>query len=39
VLLALFAYIGKVPIRRQSSPLTGSSAESAKCEPSPPLPS
>jgi membrane protease YdiL (CAAX protease family) len=39
VLLVLFAYLGKVPIRRQPSPLTDPPAESAKCEPSPPSPS
>jgi hypothetical protein len=39
VLLVLFAFIWKIPIRRQSSPLTGPPAEGAKCEPSPPLPS
>jgi membrane protease YdiL (CAAX protease family) len=39
VLLALFAYLWKVPIRRQPSPLTDPPAESVKCEPSPLLPS
>jgi membrane protease YdiL (CAAX protease family) len=39
VLLLLFAFIWKAPIRRQSSPLTGPPAESAVCDPSPPLPS
>lgn len=39
VLLGLFAYIWKAPIRRQSSPLTGPPAEGAICESSPSLPS
>ncbi len=39
VLLALFYFVWKAPIRRQSSPLTDPPAESAKCEPLPPLPS
>ena len=39
VLLALFLYVWKVPIRRQASPLTDPPAESAICEPAPPLPS
>ena len=39
VLLVLFAYVWKVPVRRQSSPLTDPPAESATCEPSPLLPS
>jgi len=38
VLLVLFAFIWKVPIRRQSSPLTDAPLESAKPEPSAPLP-
>jgi membrane protease YdiL (CAAX protease family) len=38
VLVALFAYIYKAPIRRQVSPLTDPQA-SAICEPPPPLPS
>jgi membrane protease YdiL (CAAX protease family) len=36
VLLALFAYLWKAPIRRQSSPLTDPPRESQVCEPSPP---
>jgi membrane protease YdiL (CAAX protease family) len=39
VLFMLFAYLWKAPIRRQPSPLTDPPAESAICEPSPPLPS
>jgi len=39
VLLLLFAFLWKAPIRRQSSPLTGPPAESAVCDPSPSLPS
>ena len=39
VLLLLFAAVWKAPIRRQVSPLTDPPAESALCEPSPPLPS
>jgi len=39
VLLLLFTFIWKAPIRRQSSPLTGPPAESAVCDPSPSLPS
>lgn len=39
VLLLLFAYVWKAPVRRQSSPLTDPPAESAICEPSPPSPS
>src|SRR5262249_51200933 len=34
VLVALFAYVWKIPVRRQSSPLTAP-AENATCEPSP----
>jgi len=37
VLLILFAYLWKIPVHRQRSPLTDPPAESAKCEPSPPL--
>jgi hypothetical protein len=36
VLLALFAYLYKAPIRRQASPLTDPPAERALCEPAPP---
>lgn len=39
VVLALFAYLWKAPIRRQSSPIADPPAESAVCEPSPLLPS
>jgi membrane protease YdiL (CAAX protease family) len=39
VVVLLFLYIWKAPVRRQFSPLTGPPAESAVCEPSPPLPS
>ncbi len=39
VLLLLFVAVYKAPIRRQVSPLTDPPAESALCEPSPPLPS
>jgi membrane protease YdiL (CAAX protease family) len=39
VLVVLFVYIWKTPIRRQPSPLTDPPAESAKCEPLPRLPS
>jgi len=39
VLVLLFAAVYKSPIRRQVSPLTDPPAESALCEPSPPLPS
>jgi hypothetical protein len=39
VLLLLFAYVWKAPVRRQSSPLTDPPAESPICEPSPPSPS
>ena len=39
VLLALFVFLWKAPIRRQFSPLTSPPAESAVCEASPPLPS
>jgi hypothetical protein len=38
VLLVLFVYIWKLPVRRQPSPLTDPPAESAVCEPSSPLP-
>ena len=38
VLIPLFVYLWKAPIRRQSSPLTDLPGESAICEPSPPLP-
>ncbi len=37
VLLALFAYLWKAPIRRQSSPLTDPPAETAVCEVTPSL--
>ncbi|HYW45553.1 MAG TPA: type II CAAX endopeptidase family protein [Bryobacteraceae bacterium] len=39
VLVVLFLFLWKAPVRRQFSPLTGPPAESAVCEPSPPLPS
>ncbi len=39
VLVALFVYLRKVPVRRQFSPLTDPPAESAVCEVSPSLPS
>ena len=39
VVLLLFAYLWKAPIRRQFSPITDPPAESAVCEPSPSLPS
>jgi uncharacterized protein len=39
VVALLFLYIWKAPVRRQFSALTGPPAESAVCEPSPPLPS
>lgn len=39
VVLVLFAYLWKAPIRRQSSPIADPPAESAVCEPSPSLPS
>src|SRR5450432_3267591 len=39
VLVLLFVYLLKAPIRRQPSPLTDPPAESAICEPSPLLPS
>ncbi|HEY1494765.1 MAG TPA: type II CAAX endopeptidase family protein [Candidatus Solibacter sp.] len=39
VLVGLFAYVWKAPIRRQPSPLTDPPAESAVCEVSPSLPS
>jgi hypothetical protein len=39
VLIPLFVYLWKAPIRRQPSPLTDLPGESAICEPSPPLPS
>ncbi len=35
----LFLFLWKAPVRRQVSPLTAPAAESAVCEPSPPLPS
>jgi membrane protease YdiL (CAAX protease family) len=38
-LVPLFVFLWKAPIRRQRSPLTDPPAESATCEPSPPLPS
>jgi membrane protease YdiL (CAAX protease family) len=38
VLIALFVFIWKSPVRRQFSPLTSPPVESAVCEPSPPLP-
>jgi membrane protease YdiL (CAAX protease family) len=37
VLFLLFVYLWKAPLRRQRSPLTDPPAESAVCEPSPPL--
>jgi membrane protease YdiL (CAAX protease family) len=39
ILVGLFLYLRKVPIRRQPSPLTDPPAESAVCEVSPSLPS
>jgi hypothetical protein len=36
-LVPLFVFLWKAPIRRQRSPLTDPPAESATCEPSPPL--
>jgi membrane protease YdiL (CAAX protease family) len=39
VLVLLFVYLRKAPIRRQPSPLTDPPAENAICEPSPLLPS
>jgi hypothetical protein len=39
VVLLLFAYLWKAPIRRQTSPITDPPAESTLCEPSPLLPS
>jgi len=39
VLVLLFMYLWKAPIRRQPSPLTDPPAESTVCEPSPLLPS
>ena len=39
VVLLLFAYLWKAPVRRQLSPITDPPAESALCEPSPSLPS
>ncbi len=39
VVVALFVFIWKAPVRRQSSPLTGPPAENVVCEPSPPSPS
>jgi CAAX protease family protein len=39
VLVLLFLFLGKIPVRRQFSPLTGPPAESALCDPSPSLPS
>jgi membrane protease YdiL (CAAX protease family) len=39
VLILLFFYLRRVPIRRQPSPLTDPPAESVICEPSPSLPS
>ncbi|MBZ5725244.1 MAG: CPBP family intramembrane metalloprotease [Acidobacteriia bacterium] len=38
VMILLFAYIWKAPVRRQPSPLTDPPAESAACEPSSPSP-
>ena len=38
-LVVLAVYVWKAPLRRQPSPLTDPPAESALCEPSPPLPS
>ena len=39
VMIALFAYLWKIPVRRQPSPLTDPPAESAECEPSSTSPS
>lgn len=39
VLVALFVYLWRAPIRRQFSPISDPPAESVVCEPSPPLPS
>jgi membrane protease YdiL (CAAX protease family) len=39
VLVVLFVYLWKAPIRRQASPLTSPPAEKTVCEPSPRLPS
>jgi len=39
VLVVLFWYVWKAPLRRQYSPLTDPPAEPVVCEPSPPLPS
>jgi uncharacterized protein len=39
VLMALFVYLWKAPIRQHQSPLTTPPAESPVCEPSPPSPS
>ncbi len=39
VVLVLFAYLWKAPIRRQSSPIADPPAESALCEPAPSPPS
>jgi membrane protease YdiL (CAAX protease family) len=39
VVLALFVYLWKAPIRRQSSPISDPPAEKAVCEPSPVSPS
>ncbi len=39
VVVLLFLFVWKAPVRRQSSPLTDPRAENAVCEPSPPLPS
>jgi CAAX protease family protein len=39
VMIALFVYVWKAPLRRQSSPLVDPPVESAVCEPSPPSPS
>ena len=35
VVVLLFVYVWKAPVRRQSSPITDPPAESAVCEPSP----
>ncbi len=39
VLVALFVFLLKAPIRRQTSPLTDPPEENSVCEPTPPLPS
>jgi len=39
VIIVLFVYVWKAPLRRQSSPLADPPVESTVCEPSPPSPS